>query len=359
MRVSWLALLPALACADIERPSSDFPQCAPAEPTPAPEAPSYWGDAKTIIDAKCVGCHRAAGAAPFSLESYEEVLRNLEALRDAIAAGRMPPWPPSDCCQTYAHRRSLDPTERDTLIAWIEAAAPEGERADVPGPSEPALHRVDLTLTMREAFSPVTEIGGGELRCFLLDDWPYRDEVFVTGFAVRPSNPQLVHRVVTRAIPDYEADDLADQDGADGRPGFACGVAGVAHHGGTGTVGVWALGMPPFESLDASLGMKVPARSRLLVEIHYGATSAAIGADRSAFEFAVSDRVDHELKQMVVTHPLWAVGDGLTIRAGDADAERAFAFDPTVVETAGDAFYVHAMVFATSSQRSVAVSRSS
>ena len=80
--------------------------CAPPPPKADPN-PSWNRDALPIVQARCQGCHVEGGIAPFALTTYADA----DAHRDAIAADvqshKMPPWMPSDSCQSYKDARRL------------------------------------------------------------------------------------------------------------------------------------------------------------------------------------------------------------------------------------------------------------
>ena len=116
------------------------------------DAPTYYADAKPILDARCVTCHALGDIAPFVLDDYQQAFEARGAIAASVEAGTMPPWPPADDCQSYEHDRSLTGAERDLLLAWIEAGAPEGDPSGAPpdssGDSEEREMRVDLTLQL-------------------------------------------------------------------------------------------------------------------------------------------------------------------------------------------------------------------
>jgi hypothetical protein len=76
----------------------------------------------------------------------------------------------------------------------MAAGDPADEGAPIPR-DDSDLARVDVTLTTGAPYTPTPKIGSSDLRCFVLD-WPIDDEVYVTGLAVRPGNPTLVHHVI-------------------------------------------------------------------------------------------------------------------------------------------------------------------
>src|SRR5689334_8549673 len=100
---------------------------AASEDPAAPEGGvTYQAGIKAVIDQKCANCHNAGGIGPFSLETYEDVSSHVNAVRAAIESGSMPPWPVKDDCNDYKNDRSLDPADKEKLLAWIDDGAPEG-----------------------------------------------------------------------------------------------------------------------------------------------------------------------------------------------------------------------------------------
>jgi hypothetical protein len=305
--------------------------------------PNYWHHAKPILDAKCAGCHAAGGIAPFTLTSYADTIPAAAAMLSAIAGGRMPPWPPNDCCGEYRDNRSLSAAETDTLLRWLEARAPEGDPTGAP-PSEPRppprLSRVDVTLRMPEPYVPVATDDTSELRCFVIEGWPYEQEMHVTGVDVRPGNPSVVHHVIVQTFGAAEIEILKGRDGQDGRPGFDCRRLTSELHV-NGRVGSWTPGGTPVESPDGAIGVPFPARSQVVLQVHYDVRHGVSFPDQTEIDFQVAERVTHRGRGMVVTNPLWLAGDGLEIAAGDPDAVHTFAYDPTVIVTRGRSFFIH------------------
>ena len=277
-----------LAGCSIDMPPADFAACGPTEPLPdaGTATPDYWHDAKPIIDSKCASCHVDGGIAPIALVSYGIVRDWAGLIRNAITRKLMPPWPPNDCCESYQHDRSLSAVELDTLVRWIDAGTPEGDPVGAP-PSvplpPPRLSRVDVTLRMPEAYTPVASEETSELRCFVLDDWPYDVEMYVTGVDVRPGNRAIVHHVIVQTIDAAAVPGLKAREGADGRPGLDCrDLQGELHV--NGAAGGWTPGSVPQESPDGTLGVPFPAHSQVLLQVHYdvraGVTHARPDGDR-------------------------------------------------------------------------------
>jgi hypothetical protein len=338
------SLLLALGCS-IDMPPADFAACGPAPPAPdaGSTTPDYWHDAKAIIDTKCASCHVDGGIAPMPLVTYAGVNEWAGLIRNSITRKLMPPWPPNDCCATYQHDRSLSAVELDTLVRWIDAGLPEGDPMGAP-PSvplpPPRLSRVDVTLRMPQPYTPVATEETSELRCFVVEGWPYDEEMFVTGVDVRPGNRAVVHHVIVQTVDESAVPELKAREGRDGRPGFDCrNLRGELHV--NGSAGGWTPGTVPQESPDATFGVPFAARSQVLLQVHYDVRAGVTMPDQMEIDFQVAKTVKHRLRGMVVVNPLWLANDGLDIGAGDPDAVHNFAYDPTVFFSKGDPLYIH------------------
>ena len=61
---------------------------------PDAEAPTYYADAKQIIDQRCATCHQSGDIGPFALTTYDEVYQVRQIAAMAVESGRMPPFMP-------------------------------------------------------------------------------------------------------------------------------------------------------------------------------------------------------------------------------------------------------------------------
>ena len=102
-----------------------------------PTRVTFNRDIAPIMARSCVGCHRADGAGPMPLTSYQEVrryaprIRNRTAIRDRM--GAMPPWyvEKDIGIQHYKQDPSLTDEELAKIQAWVDNGAPEGNPADL------------------------------------------------------------------------------------------------------------------------------------------------------------------------------------------------------------------------------------
>ena len=69
-----------------------------------------------------------------SLLTYKETRPWAKAIREAVLVRKMPPWFAAPRYGKFTNDRSLSREEIQTLVAWVDAGAPEGVPADLPAP---------------------------------------------------------------------------------------------------------------------------------------------------------------------------------------------------------------------------------
>jgi hypothetical protein len=286
--------------------------------------PTYHADIKPLLDAKCNGCHQEGGIAPFALTTYEQASSMKAAIKGAVTAGTMPPWPPADDCTSYLHDRSLTKAQIDHIGQWVDAGAPEGDPNAKPVEVEgngAGLSRVDVELAIPQPYTPVTS--PDEYRCFLVD-WPSDSTKYVTGFGVKPGEASIVHHVIAYlATPDQVADFQA-MDAADAGEGWTC----FGGPGGTRSqwLGGWAPGSMGSDSPPGT-GVEVPQGSKVVIQMHYNTSTAKPVPDQTKVVFRVDDKVDKKAYVMPFTDPSWVKNKTMTIPAHTQDVVHSYSVD--------------------------------
>ena len=101
---------------------------------------TYYGDVVSIIQNNCQTCHRPAGhnisglRAPMSFMTYEETRPWARAIARKVESKEMPPWFASEPKGVFENERGLSSHEVDTIVNWVEAGAPAGDRTGAPAP---------------------------------------------------------------------------------------------------------------------------------------------------------------------------------------------------------------------------------
>ncbi|HUQ89696.1 MAG TPA: cytochrome c [Vicinamibacterales bacterium] len=114
-----------------------FAAAASAQTTPA-NAPTFTKDIAPIFQAKCQACHQPNSIAPMSLITFAEARPWARSIKNRVATRQMPPWhiDPSVGVQKFQNDMSLTQKQIDTIVAWADAGAPQGDPKDMP-PAKP------------------------------------------------------------------------------------------------------------------------------------------------------------------------------------------------------------------------------
>ncbi|MCU1281493.1 MAG: hypothetical protein JWM53_5039, partial [bacterium] len=181
------------------------------------EAPTFSRDVAPILFARCAPCHRAGGAAPFALTTYEDAARRATQIARVTTRRIMPPWKARPGV-AYANERRLGDGEVATLARWAEARAPVGDRAAIP----PAPLFADGWLLGKP--DVVVELPAYALAAGGADD--YRNFVVRAPVAatrwVAAWEFHANGRAIHHAIVNVDRNGFARaRDGADGKPGYA------------------------------------------------------------------------------------------------------------------------------------------
>ncbi len=103
---------------------------------------TYYRDVLPIIQDNCQSCHQPEGqnlggvVAPMSFMNYQETRPWARAIAHKVEAREMPPWYASAPQGVFSNERLLTDAEIETVLSWVEAGAPAGDRADAPAPRQ-------------------------------------------------------------------------------------------------------------------------------------------------------------------------------------------------------------------------------
>lgn len=99
---------------------------------------TYSREVARILQENCQICHQPGQIGPMSLMTYREVRRWAPRIKELVASREMPPYH----YDTDVGVQELDGDWRmsdediATIVAWVDAGAPEGDPADLPEPRE-------------------------------------------------------------------------------------------------------------------------------------------------------------------------------------------------------------------------------
>src|SRR5437667_2586920 len=93
---------------------------------------TFAKDVAPIFYKHCTECHRPNDLAPMSLLTYKEARPWARSIKEKIVTRQMPPWHADPHYGQFANDRKMTQAEIDTVVAWVDAGAREGNPKDQP-----------------------------------------------------------------------------------------------------------------------------------------------------------------------------------------------------------------------------------
>lgn len=258
----------------------------------AAAAVTFSKDVAPILLNNCASCHRPGEIAPMSLLNYKEARPWAKSIRQVVLDRTMPPWLADPAHGEFANDRRLSQKEIDTLVAWVDGGAKEGNPKDLPPtPKFPAegwkLGTPDVILPMTvEASVPAD--GVVAYRHFVVPT-NFTEDRYVQFAEIKRGDPSVVHHVIVSVrepgqgpIPPAGEINLG---AAANRQGEARTAQQPGQGGGRGNtpdgmlVG-WAPGMSPL-LLKPGQAKLIKKGSVLIFQMHY-TTNGQASKDRTS-----------------------------------------------------------------------------
>ncbi|MBI3261923.1 MAG: thiol-disulfide isomerase [Acidobacteria bacterium] len=232
------------------------PSSASAGPTP-----TFARDVAPILFKSCVECHRPSAMAPMSLMTYEDARPWARAIKLRVSKREMPPWGADQAYGRFANDPSLTPAQIDTIAAWVDGGAPEGNKADLPpAPTFTegwSIGKPDYVFRMLAPFKVPAD---GTLPYFYVTiPTNLNEDIWIRGVELKPTDRRVVHHIIselvegTGARPDASPKLTRDP----GRKEIAGGL-------GAGFVPGRLYGL-----FDEGVARKIPAGADIVLQMHY------------------------------------------------------------------------------------------
>ncbi len=285
----------------------------------AATAPTFSKDVAPILYKNCATCHRPGEAAPMSLLTYKDARPWAKSIRQFVSAGTMPPWHSTQPRGVFSNDRRLSETDKNTLINWVDAGAPEGDAKDLPPAPKFVegwqIGKPDVVLAMAKTFD-VPAKGTVQYQYFQVPT-NFTEDKWVQAMEIRSTAPSVVHHVIVYmkapgmqrvaafkpVIPmmpqrnrpaNAEAEQKAEQAGP----------------------GVWLIGKAPGSEpmiFKPGEAMKVAAGSVLTFQMHYTASGKAATDQTSVGLIFAKEPPQREIHAEVFANPM------LKLPAGSPD----------------------------------------
>ena len=160
--------------------------------------PTFSKDVAPIVFNRCVECHRKGEVAPMAFTSYKEVRPWAKAIKESVVARKMPVWLADPNHGHFSNERRLSQSEIDTIAAWADAGAPEGNAKDLPQLPEFtegwSIGKPDLVVDMGTTFD-VPASGTIPYKYYTVDPG-FKEDMWVTAAEARPGDRKSVHHII-------------------------------------------------------------------------------------------------------------------------------------------------------------------
>ncbi|TDI25643.1 MAG: thiol-disulfide isomerase [Acidobacteria bacterium] len=166
--------------------------------------PTFAKDIAPILYENCVACHRPNHLAPMSLITYSDARPWARAVKTKVLAREMPPWGADSSVRAYKNDASLTQAEIDTITAWVDGGAPEGNTADLPEVPQFAegwsIGEPDLIFTMLEPFEVPAD--GTVPYSYITVPTNLTEDTWISAHEFRPGDRRVLHHVIPTVLED-------------------------------------------------------------------------------------------------------------------------------------------------------------
>jgi hypothetical protein len=163
---------------------------------------TFSRDVAPILFRHCARCHRSNDAAPFSVLSYRDVRPWARSIKEKVVTREMPPWHADPRYGEFSNDARLSSKDIDTLSAWVDQGAREGDQKDLPAPPDYIdgwrIGPPDRVLTMDRDY--VIEPGAPDAYVYVTIPTAFKEDRWVQAAEIRPTNRRVVHHAIAHIL---------------------------------------------------------------------------------------------------------------------------------------------------------------
>jgi mono/diheme cytochrome c family protein len=277
--------------------------------TGAKKEVTFNKDVAAIFYKNCAECHRANDIAPMALMTYKEARPWARSIKEKVATREMPPWSPDPKYGDFTNDHRLAQKDVDTIVAWVDQGAKEGDAKDLPPTPEFTstdgwrLGKPDAVFDIGQEFT-VKPGSPDTIQNFIVPT-NFKEDKWITAAEILPGNRKVVHHVIAfiqtpemieqfkkgegraRAamqsqifyrdgtLMKVKADAPVIDDGCSDPSGGSAFKRPLASEGGD-AFGLLLAGYAPGKGIDVmppGAAKRVPAGSMLVFQMHYSSYS--------------------------------------------------------------------------------------
>ncbi|HYP29579.1 MAG TPA: DUF3471 domain-containing protein [Blastocatellia bacterium] len=151
-----------------------------------------------ILFRNCTQCHRAGEIAPMSLMTFKEARPWARSIKEKVVTREMPPWHADPKHGEFSNDARLSEEEVDTIAAWVDGGAKEGDAKDLPPAPRYSdgweLGKPDVVFSMPEAYT--VEASGPDDYIYFRIPTNFKEDRWIQATEFKAGNKKVVHHAV-------------------------------------------------------------------------------------------------------------------------------------------------------------------
>lgn len=163
---------------------------------------TFTKDVAPIFFKSCAECHRPGEGAPFSVLNYKDARPWAKSIKEKVVNRTMPPWHADPKYGHFSNNPTLTQAEIDTIVAWVDGGAAEGNAKDLPAAPKFThgwqIGTPDLVIQIPEEYS--YKPGVDEYQYFDVAT-NFTEDRYVQMAEARPANRKIVHHIIAFIVP--------------------------------------------------------------------------------------------------------------------------------------------------------------
>ncbi len=165
----------------------------------AQAAPTFSKEVVRIFQNRCQECHRTGVQfTPMGLMNYEEARPWAKSIKKTVVERTMPPWHADPNHGKFSNDLTIPEEEVKTIADWVDAGAPEGDKADLPEPKKFAegwqIGEPDVVVDMGREFNVPAD--GVVPYQFFAVKTDFGEDKYIEAMEARAGNLDVVHHIV-------------------------------------------------------------------------------------------------------------------------------------------------------------------
>ena len=160
---------------------------------------TFSKDVAPIFYKNCAECHRPNDIAPFSLITYKESRPWAKSIKEKVVSREMPPWSPDPKYGEFANDCRLAQKDIDTVVAWVDGGAKEGNAKDLPPMPEMlkggySIGKPDVEFQLPEEWTVEVNAPDNYINFWVPTN--FKEDRWIQAAEILPGNRKVVHHVI-------------------------------------------------------------------------------------------------------------------------------------------------------------------